>query len=96
MLFKVEMEVVVPHDIDGDVFEKIKEKEKEYAQNLQSKGVWRHLWRIAGEYKNISIFDVESIDELHNTLINLPLFPYMNINIVALCRHPSSIHEDDR
>ena len=55
-----------------------------------------HLWRIAGQYANVSIFDVDSVDELHQLLTSLPLFPYMDIDVTALCRHPSSIHEDDR
>ncbi|MEG0248470.1 MAG: muconolactone Delta-isomerase family protein, partial [Pseudomonas sp.] len=29
-------------------------------------------------------------------LMQLPLYPYMAIEVNALCRHPSSIHEDDR
>lgn len=95
MLFKVEMDVVVPLDVDVDAFEALKAKEKAYATGLQEKGVWRHLWRIAGQYQNVSIFDVSSVDELHNTLMSLPLYPYMNINVVALCRHPSSIRDDD-
>jgi muconolactone D-isomerase len=28
--------------------------------------------------------------------MQLPLFPYMDIEVTGLCRHPSSIHEDDR
>ncbi|WP_299311104.1 muconolactone Delta-isomerase family protein [uncultured Halomonas sp.] len=26
---------------------------------------------------------------------NLPLFPYMEISVKPLCRHPSSIRDDD-
>jgi muconolactone D-isomerase len=28
--------------------------------------------------------------------MQLPLFPYMDIEVTAMCRHPSSVHEDDR
>ena len=34
--------------------------------------------------------------ELHELLQGLPLFPYMEIEVNALCRHPSSIRDDDR
>jgi muconolactone delta-isomerase len=54
----------------------------------RKKGKWRHLWRIAGQYANVSIFDVDSVDELHALLMSLPLFPYMQIEVTALCRHP--------
>lgn len=96
MLFKVEMDVVVPQDLDEQAFNDLKAREKEFAQELQHKGVWRHLWRVVGQYKNVSIFDVESNEELHNILTSLPLFPFMTISVKALCRHPSSIHKDDR
>jgi muconolactone D-isomerase len=39
---------------------------------------------------------VESNEELHQLLMSLPLFPYMHIEVMALCRHPSSLHADDR
>jgi len=90
------MDVVVPHDVDQDAFNILKEKEKNYAQELQRSGKWRHLWRIAGQYQNVSIFDVSSVQELHDLLSGLPLFPYLKHEVTALCRHPSSIHDDDR
>ncbi len=96
MLFKVEMDVHIPRDIDPNDFEEIKAKEKKYAEGLQKSGKWRHLWRIVGQYKNISIFDVESSEELHNILMALPLYQYMRVRVESLCRHPSSIHTNDR
>jgi muconolactone D-isomerase len=34
--------------------------------------------------------------ELHDLLVSLPLYPFMDVRVTALCRHPSSIHDDDR
>ncbi|MDX9844836.1 MAG: muconolactone Delta-isomerase [Aquabacterium sp.] len=96
MLFKVEMVVRLPVDMPTEQADALKKTERELAQSLQRSGKWRHLWRIAGQYANVSIFDVDSVDELHQLLTSLPLFPYMDIEVTALCRHPSSIHEDDR
>ncbi|MEM7797673.1 MAG: muconolactone Delta-isomerase family protein [Chloroflexota bacterium] len=96
MLVQVEMTVEVPHGADSDQFERLKSREKELAQALQSQGTWRHLWRHVGLYANTSIFDVESLDQLHSILISLPLYPYLKLTITPLCRHPSSIYEDDR
>ena len=95
MLFHVKMTVKLPADMDPAVATRLKADEKELAQRLQREGQWRHLWRIAGHYANYSVFDVPS-EALHNTLMLLPLFPYMEIEIDGLCRHPSSIHADDR
>jgi len=96
MLFQVEMDVRLPPDMAPDVAQELKRIERERAQQLQRDGIWRHLWRVAGRYANTSIFNVRSADELHELLTSLPLFPYMAIKVTALCRHPSSIHEDDR
>lgn len=96
MLFHVRMDVHLPSDMDPAQAERLKATEKAYSHELQRAGKWRHIWRIAGEYANYSIFDVADNQELHDLLTGLPLFPYMHIEVTALCRHPSSIHEDDR
>ncbi|OLT45370.1 muconolactone delta-isomerase [Saccharomonospora sp. CUA-673] len=91
MLFHVEMHVNLPTDMHPDVAATLKADEKAMAQELQRAGTWRHLWRVVGRYANVSIFDVESGDELHEILSNLPLFPYMDVTVTALTRHPSAI-----
>lgn len=91
MLYHVQMEVRPPHDIDPERFERLKAQEKARSQELQREGKWPHLWRVAGRYANISIFDVESHDELHALLSTLPLFPFMEVVVTPLARHPSSI-----
>ena len=96
MLFHVTMDVRIPHDADAARIDRLKAEEKARAQDLQRQGIWRHLWRVAGRYSNVSIFDVADAQTLHDLLSTLPLFPYMDVQVTALCRHPSSIHEDDR
>ncbi|MFP6562509.1 muconolactone Delta-isomerase [Paraburkholderia sp. B3] len=95
MLYHVRMDVHLPNDLSADAADEIKVREKAYSQALQKSGKWRHIWRLAGEYANYSIFDVESNAELHDILTGLPLFPYMKILVTPLCRHPSSIRDDD-
>ena len=96
MLFKVEMDVIVPAGFDSDRLDALKVAEKARFQELQRAGTWRHIWRVVGHYSNVSIFDVASNTELHDILTSLPLYPFMDIRVVALCRHPSSLHDDDR
>ncbi|TSE01563.1 muconolactone Delta-isomerase [Skermania sp. ID1734] len=90
-LFHVRMDVNLPHDLDPAVRDDTIAREKAYSQELQRQGKWVHIWRIVGKYSNISIFDVDSADELHEILWNLPLFAYMTVEINALTRHPSAI-----
>lgn len=89
------MTVNIPLDFDKDEAERIKAIEKTYSQDLQRSGEWRHIWRVAGLYANVSIFDVESNQRLHDILMGLPLYPFMTIVVTPLCRHPSSVRDDD-
>jgi muconolactone D-isomerase len=38
---------------------------------------------------------VKDASELHDVLTSLPFFPFMKMDVTALCRHPSSIRDDD-
>lgn len=91
MLFHVRMDVHLPPDLDEAARADLIAREKAYSQRLQRAGRWPHLWRIAGEYANYSVFDVGSVDELHDLLTGLPLFPYLTIKVTALATHPSKV-----
>ncbi|MBU2694614.1 MULTISPECIES: muconolactone Delta-isomerase [Pimelobacter] len=91
MLFQVRMDVDLPRDLDPAQRDDVLAREKAYSQELQRSGEWAHLWRIVGQYANISVFDVESNARLHEILSSLPLFPYMRIEVTPLTTHPSAI-----
>lgn len=91
MLFHARMDVAIPHDLDQDTREKLVAEEKARALELQRAGKWPHLWRIVGQYSNISVLDVDSPTELHQILSSLPLFPYMHIDVTPLTQHPSDL-----
>lgn len=95
MLFHIRMDVNIPAALPQEQAAAIKAREKAYSQELQASGKWRHLWRLAGQYSNISIFDTDSVEELHALISALPLFPFMKIEVMPLCRHPSSIRSND-
>jgi muconolactone D-isomerase len=91
MLFQVQITIKIPHGIDKSEVKRLSAIEIERAKELQQQGKWLHIWRVAGKWANTSIFDLESIDELHQVLSSLPLFPYMEIDVIPLCRHPASL-----
>ena len=91
MLFHVTMTVRIPPDADPEKVKKLSAAEHERARDLQLQRKWIHLWRVAGKYANISVFDVENPAELHEILNSLPLYPFMEVEVAALCRHPGAI-----
>jgi muconolactone D-isomerase len=92
VLFAVSMEVRLPPDLPAAERAALLRREKDYAQQRQRAGEWVHLWRCAGRYANLSIFDVADNERLHEILWQLPLFEHLRIEITPLATHPSDIN----
>eukprot|EP01037_Dinobryon_pediforme_P033390 gene33390-38808_t len=54
------MDVAIPLGFDPAEAARLKAAEKARFQELQAAGSWRHIWRVVGQYANVSIFDVAS------------------------------------
>ncbi|MGW3956265.1 muconolactone Delta-isomerase [Streptomyces sp. NPDC004752] len=91
MLFAVRMDVTMPRDLAPEVRGDLVAREKTYCQELQKSGHWVHIWRCVGQYANVSVFDVADNEALHRILWNLPLFPFMKIEVIPLAQHPSDL-----
>ena len=94
MLFHIRMDVRIPPNTDPKHVRELSEREHERAKELQMQGTWVHLWRVAGKDANISVFNVESPGELHDILNSLPLYPFMQLEVTAICHHPGSLEPD--
>lgn len=91
MLFHIAMDVNIPHDLDPDARADLVRREAEYSGSFQRSGVWKELWRVAGRYSNISIIEADSNDHLHEILSGLPLYPFLDITVTPLARHPNRV-----
>ncbi|MEJ5927858.1 muconolactone Delta-isomerase [Corynebacterium sp. H128] len=90
-LFHCHMIVNLPADMDPELRADLMARERAYSQQQQGSGKWPEIWRIAGEYANISILNVADADELHEILSGLPMFPYMDIKVTPLAKHPNDV-----
>jgi muconolactone D-isomerase len=86
VLFHVSMTVRIPHDLDPERLKRLTAQEHERADELVRQSKWVHAWRVAGKWANVSIFEVASPAELHEILSSLPLYPFMEIEVAALCQ----------
>ena len=94
MLFLVNMTVRIPHGLEPERIKRLTALEHEIAGELERQGKWLHAWRVVGKWANVSIFEVDSPTELHEILNSLPLFPFMEIAVTALCpMRPASQEE---
>jgi muconolactone D-isomerase len=85
MLFYVGINVRVPHYVDSEKIRQLRVQEAQRAGELERQGKWLHVWRVVGKWANVSIFNVDSPTELHEILGSLPLYPYMDVEVIALC-----------
>ena len=91
MLFMVRMTVTLPPDLDPQVREQLVAAEKAYSQQLQHRGKIAGIWRVAGQFANYCLFDVDTPDELHELVSGLPMFGYIRTTVEPLATHPNSI-----
>lgn len=94
MVYVVEMDVKIPESWSEEKIADYIKREKECSQKWQQSGKWVYLWRVAGKYSNISVLEVENPDEFHQIISSLPLFPYMNIKVTSITKHPNAIREN--
>ena len=92
MLFLARLETAFPLDMDPDLKADLVGREKALGQQLQQNGKIAHLWRVVGpKLANLTMFDVESNEELQDILSSLPMRPYMDIEITPIAAHPSVV-----
>lgn len=91
MLYLAHMTVNIPDTVPAEKRAELIEAEKEYSQNAQKEGKIAALWRVSGQWANYCLFDVEGNDELHDLISGFPLFPYLDIDVTPLAKHPNSI-----
>ncbi|SFC83779.1 muconolactone D-isomerase [Flexibacter flexilis DSM 6793] len=93
MLYLAEMEVHIPESWSEEKIADYIARERETSQKWQKSGKWVYLWRVAGQYANVSVIEAESPEEFHQIVSSLPLFPYMTIKVKSLCKHPNAVRE---
>ena len=91
MLFMVRIKVELPGEMDPARVKELGDAEADRAIELIQAGKLRKVWRIVGERANFSIWDADSLEELHQNLQSLPMHPWMDITVTPLIEHPSEI-----
>lgn len=87
MEFLARAEQHISPDMDPDRLTAIKAAEKVRAQELVDSGKMRRIWRLPGRRAVMALYDVDSVDELHEIISSLPLFPWMDVTIIPLSAH---------
>ncbi len=88
MEFLVSIRITPPAD-DEALTAKLYAAEAIRAKELAEQGNIKRLWRVPGQKANWGLWDAEDATTLHQAISSLPLFPYMEVIVHPLAKHPS-------
>lgn len=88
--YLVQMEVRIPADLPAHERTRLINAEADRTQELAAAGTLVQLWRVAGRRANVGIWNAPTCEALHEALESLPLFPFLDIHVVPISRHPNA------
>ncbi|CAN5716940.1 muconolactone Delta-isomerase family protein [soil metagenome] len=89
MEFLVHIEIRWPADGDAEQLERVTAAERRRAAELTKDGLIQRLWRVPGRRANYGLWSAADADALHGALSSLPMFPWLDIEVIPLATHPS-------
>ena len=87
--FLVRMENLLPAGFLAQERAELLRAEAARASELAAAGILIRLWRVTGRRANVGIWRAPTTAALHDALASLPLFPYLDIEVIPLARHPN-------
>jgi len=85
--FLVQIQVLLPADMDPAVKAGLVEREQARGRELKDAGTIVRMWRIPGRVANVGIWQAADATALHEAIASLPLFPWVDAQVTALATH---------
>lgn len=79
---------IAASQLDGEDESALLAEERARGQELRREGIIRHMWRVPGQLAHYAVYEVDSPQQLHSALTSLPLWRWMEVEVVALAPHP--------
>lgn len=92
MEFLVHIEINLPPETPPDERTRLLDAEAVRGRQLVESGKLKRIWRVPGRWANVSLYDVNDATELHEVLSSLPLWPWLDVDVQPLARHPLADH----
>lgn len=91
MEFLVRIDVRLPPELPDEARNDLAAAESARGRELQDAGSIVRIWRVPGRHANVGVWQAADASELHDLLLSLPLFRFMDIDVQALAVHPLEI-----
>ena len=90
MLFMVNIVVHLPGDWPGDKLQTLVKAETARGMQCIQDGKLKRIFRVVGQRANFSIWETNTLEDLHATLSSLPMHPYMDVAVHPIIRHSTT------
>lgn len=90
MQFMAKIVLHLPGDWSKEKLEEMNLTERARSLQFVREGRLKRIYRIVGMRANFSIWEADTLEDLHAILTSLPLHPYMDIEIYPIIRHTTT------
>ncbi|QRF62051.1 muconolactone Delta-isomerase [Variovorax sp. UC122_21] len=87
MLFMLKVKYVPAPGLGDAQAAELRRRHDEEVGRLAARGTLLGIWRIAGTRSNLSLWQFENAQALHDAVGRLPLFAHLEIEATPLARH---------
>lgn len=88
MEFLININIIWSENLSESEVEKISVAEREMAAQLVKNGTLVRMWRVPGRRENWGLWKAKDATEIHEIISSLPVWPYMDVRIIPLAKHP--------
>lgn len=86
--YLVNIKFVWPDSVTQEERLDLRDRERAHAATLVEKGHLVRMWRVPGRKENWGLWRAKDTTELHDVLTSLPVWPYMDLQVYPMARHP--------
>lgn len=88
MEFLININIKWPDGMNDEEIERLSVAERTMAASLAEQGILKRMWRVPGRFENWGLWQADDATHMHEVISNLPVWPYMNVEVIALAKHP--------
>ena len=89
MEFLVEIEVRWPPDGNPERRAELIAAEAKRAAELVEAGLLKRVWRVPGQWRNVTLWEAPDATALHEAITSLPFFPWLKVEVRPMAAHPN-------
>lgn len=88
MEFLININITWPETLGDDEIQRISVAERQRAAELTEQGALVRMWRVPGRRENWGLWRAGDPTEMHDIISSLPVWPYMEVQVIPLADHP--------